>query len=222
LRTYLSLTDAQANEMRRAGEQAARQVEEKAKTVQPQIREKRAALDAAMAKGNDPAAVGKLMLEIRALEKQVGDAQRAGREAFVSSLTPEQKARFKAIEDAALLPIAAREAVRMGLVPGATPRMQPGMQSHMQPGMQNHMQPGMQNHMQPGMQNHMQPGQNPGPPQGPRPAMMGQPGQPGPGQPGQPGPGQPGHMMMRRGQPGQPPQPAQPPQAPQPPRPEEE
>jgi Spy/CpxP family protein refolding chaperone len=197
LRAYLNLSDAQMQEIRKAGEQARRQAQEKTRALEPQIREKHAALDATLAKGGDAATVGKLVLEIRALEKQMRDSHRAARDSFVNSLTPEQKTRFKAVEDAALLPQAARDAVRMGLVPGAAPRMQGRMQPRVGQG------------------------PNRGPNQGPRPGMQGPRGpmnqQQGP-MPGQPGPGP---NMMRRGQPGQPGQP-QPPQPPQPPRPQEE
>jgi hypothetical protein len=193
LRAYLNLSETQVNDMRKAGEQARRQAEEKAKSLEPQIREKHAALDAAVAKGGDPTAIGKLILEIRAMEKQIHDARRAARDSFVNGLSAEQKTKFKAVEDAALLPQAAREAIAMGLVPGAQPPRQ----------MQGPMQRPMHGPMQGPMQQRMQQGPN----QGPRPGMQGH---PGPMQ-GQPGQGQ-GRMMMRGGQPqpGQPGQPQQP------------
>jgi Spy/CpxP family protein refolding chaperone len=188
LRAYLNLTDSQLQQMKQAGEQARRQSAEKAKAVEPQIREKRAALEAQLAKGGDAAAIGKLMLEIRTLEKQVGEARRASRDSFVNLLTPEQKTKFKAVEDAALLPVAAREAARIGLVPGAEPRRGPAMgprhvaMRHPGPGAGQGPGPMMQGRAMrgPGMQGQPMQGQpmQGQPMRGPR--MQGQP-QPGPG-----------------------------------------
>lgn len=180
LKAYLNLTDSQLQQIRQAGEQAHRQADEKAKALEPQIREKRVALEGLMAKGSDPAAVGKLMLEIRGLEKQVRDVRRAGRDSFVNALTPEQKAKFKAVEDAALLPLAAREAVRLGLVPGSEARMSPRMPLGQGPQGPPPMMKGQGPRRQ---------GQGPAP-QGP--------GQPGQGPQGQFRPG-PGQMMQGQG-----------------------
>ena len=119
LRTYLNLTDAQMMQLRQAGEQARRQAEEKARASETQIREKRMALEDLLAREtNDAAAVGRLMLEIRALEKQTRDAWGAVRTSQLNVLTAEQKTKFRAIEEAAALPQAARDAVRLGLVQG--------------------------------------------------------------------------------------------------------
>ena len=118
LKAYLNLTDAQVQQMRQAGEQARKQAAEKVRTIHPQIRDKRLALRDLLAKGsNDPAAVGKLVLEIQALHKQVREGREAVRNSQLNVLTAEQKAKFKAIEDAAALPAATRAAIRLGLVP---------------------------------------------------------------------------------------------------------
>jgi Spy/CpxP family protein refolding chaperone len=126
LKTYLNLTDAQVQQMRQAGEQARKQAAEKMRTIQPQVRDQRLALRDLLAKGsNDPAAVGKLVLEIQALHKQVREAREAVRNSQLNVLTAEQKAKFKAIEDAAALPAATRAAIRLGLVP--RPQGEPGL-----------------------------------------------------------------------------------------------
>jgi Spy/CpxP family protein refolding chaperone len=118
LKAYLNLTDAQVHQMRQAGEQARKQAAEKVGTFQPQIRDKRLALRDLLAKGSsDPAALGKLVLDIQALHKQVREAREAVRTSQLNLLTAEQKAKFKAIEDAAALPAATRAAIRLGLVP---------------------------------------------------------------------------------------------------------
>jgi Spy/CpxP family protein refolding chaperone len=125
LKTYLSLTDAQIQQMRQAGEEARNQAAEKVKTILPQIRQKRTALKDLLAKDtSEPAAVGKVMLEIQALRKQVRQSQEAARNSQLNVLTAEQKTKLKAIEDAAALPAATREAIRLGLVP--QPRGGPG------------------------------------------------------------------------------------------------
>ena len=131
-----------------------------------------------MAKGSaDPAAVGKLMIEIQGLEKQIHQVHEAARNSLLEMLTPDQKTRFQAVQDTALLPVAAREAVALGLVPGA-PRMQ-GMQGRIQGEMRGPMQGGrIEGQWQ-------QQGPNPGMGRQ-RPMMGGRQGQMGPGgaQPG--------------------------------------
>ncbi len=120
LKTYLNLTDAQVRQMHQAGEQARRQADEKAKALEPQIREKRMALQDLLAKDtSDATAVGKLMLEIRGLEKQMRESRQAVRAGQLAVLTADQRTKFRAIEEAAALPQATREAMQMGLVPGA-------------------------------------------------------------------------------------------------------
>jgi len=118
LRRYLNLDDAQMHKLMQAREQAGRQAEEKAKSLEPQIAEKRRAPQELMEKGGDATAVGKAMLDLRSFEKQRQQAHDAARTSYLSVLTAEQRTRFKAIEDAALLPAATREAIAMGLVPG--------------------------------------------------------------------------------------------------------
>jgi Spy/CpxP family protein refolding chaperone len=131
LKMYLNLSDAQLDKMRQARAQSARQSDEKMNALAPQIEEKRLALKDMLDRGvTDPAALGKAMLEIRALEKQAQQSREAERNSQLSVLTPEQRTKFRAIEEAAALPAATRDAMRLGLVP-FSPGPQPG---RMEPG----------------------------------------------------------------------------------------
>jgi Spy/CpxP family protein refolding chaperone len=125
LKAYLNLTDAQLEQIGKAGERARKEAAEKTKALMLQIEEKRRALHELLAKGtNDPNAVGKATLEIQNLQKQAGQLHDAVRKSQLDVLTAEQRTKFKAIEEAALLPEATREAMRLGLVP--RPQGQPG------------------------------------------------------------------------------------------------
>lgn len=123
LKSFLNLTDAQVRQMQQAREKAGKDAAEKEQALRPQIHEKRNALADLMEKDNpDATAVGKAMLEIRALERQIRAAHEALRNSELSLLTGEQKTKFKAIQDAANLPAATREAQMLGLLPGAPPQ----------------------------------------------------------------------------------------------------
>jgi Spy/CpxP family protein refolding chaperone len=160
LKEYLDLSDTQIRHMEQAREKARHDAEEKEKSLRPQIAEKRMAMEDLLDKPNaDATAVGKAMLEIRGLERQIRQAHEAVRTAEVGVLSPEQKAKFKAIQDAANLPQATRDAQRMGLVPGPVNGRDPNQRGPKQPG-PNQPGPGM---MQPG------PGFNGPGPNGPRP-----------------------------------------------------
>jgi hypothetical protein len=119
LKAFLNLSDAQLRQMQQAREKAAKEAGEKENTIRPQVEEKRMALADLMEKDTaDATAVGKTMLDIRALERQIRSAHEAVRTAEINIMNAEQKAKFKAIQDAANLPAATREAQRLGLVPG--------------------------------------------------------------------------------------------------------
>jgi Spy/CpxP family protein refolding chaperone len=144
LKTYLDLTDAQVEQIRRVRDEARRQADEKVRVLEPQIREKRAALADLFAKNTtDATAVGRLMLDIRALEKQVREAHEAVRTSELKVLTPEQRTRLRAVEEAAALPQATREAIGLGLVEGPAPGQggQPRPRQMMRPGMRMQNQP---------------------------------------------------------------------------------
>ncbi len=118
LKDFLNSTDSQIRQMQQAHEKAGKDAAEKERTLRPQIQEKRNALADLMDNDNaDATAVGKAMLEIRGLERQIRAAHEAARSAKLSVLTAEQKTKFKAIQDAANLPAATREAQALGLGP---------------------------------------------------------------------------------------------------------
>ena len=119
LRDFLNLSDSQFRRMEQARENARREAGEKEKALRPQIDEKRLALEELLDNPNaDAAVVGRAMLEIRGLQRQIRQAHETVRTAELNVLTPEQKTKFKAIQDAANLPEATRQAQRLGLVAG--------------------------------------------------------------------------------------------------------
>ena len=125
LRDFLNLSNSQFRRMEQARESARREAGEKERTLRPQIEEKRLALEEMLGNPNaDAALVGRAMLEIRGLQRQIRQAHEAVRTAELNVLTAEQKMKFKAIQDAANLPEATRQAQRLGLVAGP-PQPQP-------------------------------------------------------------------------------------------------
>jgi len=188
LKSFLNLTDAQIRQMQQAREKAATDAAEKEKTVRPQIEEKHRALADLMEKDSaDATAVGKTMLDIRGLERQIKSAHEAVRTAGINVMNPEQKAKFKAIQDAANLPAATRQAQRLGLVPGPPQGQGPDQNMRPRPRMQGQGQMRRQAiGMRLGMRMGMGMGTGMG---GPQPRMQGP--MMGPGQPMAPPPGPP-------------------------------
>lgn len=126
LKGYLNLSDAQIRRIQQAGEKARKDAADKEQSLRPQIRDKQIALGDLLDKDNaDATQVGRAILEIRNLEKQIRQAREAVRSSELSVLTEEQRTKFKAIQDAANLPAATREAQRLGLVPGPPPGQRP-------------------------------------------------------------------------------------------------
>ena len=194
LKAYLGLSDEQLMQMAKAREQGQKAAQEKAKALQPQMEQKHRALQELLNKPNaDATALGKALLEVKAMEKQMQELANSARSGALSVLTQEQRAKFRNIEDAALLPEATRDAIRMGLA-GTGPRpMGPGQNAQQGPRPNGPQGPRPQMHMHDmghGAQMH-----------GPQPNAMehGQAG-PGPQQGGQPRPG------MQQQRPPQPPQ----------------
>ena len=178
LKAYLGLSDEQLDQMRKAGEAAHKAALEKVKALQPQLEQKRMAVHELLSKTNpDAAALGKAMLEMRAVEKQIGEAHDGARKGALSVLSAEQRTKFKAIEDAALLPQATREAIMLGLTP-----VGPGQNQGPQP-MRGQPNQGPNRPRVGQGRNQRFPGPN-----GPPPNQMG---------PNQPGPNRPGPQPMR-------------------------
>lgn len=127
LKAYLGLTDDQLMQMRKAGEVAHQSANEKVRAMQPQLEQKRMAIQQLLGgKNPDPTMLGKAVLELRAVEKQIGEIHDGARQGALTVLTPEQRTKFKSIEDAALLPEATRDAIRMGLTPAFQTMGNPG------------------------------------------------------------------------------------------------
>jgi Spy/CpxP family protein refolding chaperone len=113
VKTYLNLTDAQIQQIQAARQQSF----DSAKTLQSQIQTKDQALRDLLDKGStDSAAIGKAMLEINALRKQVKAVMDATQVRAVSFLSADQKTKLKALEDAAKLQPAIGQAAGLGLL----------------------------------------------------------------------------------------------------------
>jgi len=113
LKAYLNLTDSQIQSIQQAQQKAI----ESQRTVFEQIRTKHQAVRDLLDKGTtDAAAVGKLMLEIHALQKQAEQARAAVRTQLLSFLTTEQKTKLTALEQAAKLQPAIHQAIMLGLL----------------------------------------------------------------------------------------------------------
>ncbi len=135
LKTYLSLTDNQVQGFK----QIAQQTRTTVQPLEQQIRTKSQALQTLRRQGSaDATALGNLVVEIDNLRKQVSDARAAAHTQALGVLTADQKTKLAALEEAAKLFPAAREAGALGLIqppPGARmgPRMGPGMGPGMGP-----------------------------------------------------------------------------------------
>src|SRR5262249_23691662 len=90
--------DSQVRQLQAATDKAAKVADAKAKILRPQIEEKRRALSDLLEKENaDATQVGRAVLEIRGLERQMRQAREALRKAGISLMTPEQRTKFKAM-----------------------------------------------------------------------------------------------------------------------------
>ncbi len=113
IKTYLNLTDAQIQNMQQTRQNAYTNL----RTTFDQMRAKHTALRDLLDKGTtDAAAVGKLVLDMEALRKQVQQAQAAVRTQLVAQLTPAQQAKLKTLEDSAKLEPAIHGAYALGLL----------------------------------------------------------------------------------------------------------
>ncbi len=118
LRAYLDLTDAQLEQMRQIRTQAA----EENRATATQLREQQKVLRDLLASPNpDPAAVGKQQLQVKTLREQLQNARESVRQSVLNVLTPDQKTKLAALEEAAKLRPAIAEAMRLGLIEGPQP-----------------------------------------------------------------------------------------------------
>ncbi len=98
--TFLGFTEEQAQQFRQLLEQREQAAHDLAQQLGSKQRELEQLVNSA---APDPAAVGRLLLELRALQQQAGQIVRAARERFVQLLTPEQKEKLGQVEQAAQL-----------------------------------------------------------------------------------------------------------------------
>lgn len=113
VKAYLSLTDAQLTQLQQIGRDRA----EAARSILTQIRDKRTSLAAALgATSPDPAAVGRIMVDIKNLETQVRQLAVKYHNQALTVLTADQKAKVKVLQDAANLAPAIRQAAGLNLL----------------------------------------------------------------------------------------------------------
>lgn len=113
LKAYLNLTDAQIEQIRQVRQQSMESV----RSVVQQMQEKHRTLREMLEKGtSDANAVGKLLLETQALRQQVEQARQSVHQATLGVLTSEQKTKLAALEAAAKLGPAIRQAGALGLL----------------------------------------------------------------------------------------------------------
>ena len=121
LKTYLNLTDSQVQ-----GLQQIQQQERQAnRTTMQTIRQSQANLDSMLQKGGaDAATTGKLLVEIQALRSSMSKAHESFSAQAANTLTTDQKAKLKTLQDAVALMPAIHQAMGAGLLappPGASP-----------------------------------------------------------------------------------------------------
>ncbi len=113
LKAYLGLQDAQITQI----QQIQKQAMESARTVMTQIRDKEQGLRDLLTKGTtDAAAVGKLVLEIDTLRKQIRKSRDTAHDAAVAVLFADQKTKLTALESAAKLAPAIAQAHALALL----------------------------------------------------------------------------------------------------------
>jgi hypothetical protein len=133
LKAYLTLTDAQVQALQTIQSQ----LRTSTSALRQQIADKQTALSTNLAAGgSSAAALGQLLLDIQALQKQISEAQAAAQPQAVAILTQAQQPLLQALVAAAKLQPEVREAETIGLIapaPGAGgpagrggPQMAPG------------------------------------------------------------------------------------------------
>jgi hypothetical protein len=124
IKTYLALTDQQLASLRQIQEQ--RQQADQA--IYRQISERQTQLSALLqANSTDALAIGRLMVEINGLRKQVPSNPSAYRESALKVLTPPQTAKLPSLVEALRLSGTAWEATSLNLIdnPGGGARILP-------------------------------------------------------------------------------------------------
>jgi Spy/CpxP family protein refolding chaperone len=113
LKTYLNLTDSQVQ-----GLQQIQQQEWQAnRTTTQTIRQNQANLDSLLQKGGaDAATTGKLLMDIQALQSSMSKTHDSFSAQAANTLTPDQKAKLKTLQDAVALMPAIHQAMGAGLL----------------------------------------------------------------------------------------------------------
>jgi Spy/CpxP family protein refolding chaperone len=118
LKTYLSLTDSQITALQAIQKQQRTGVSD----LHQQVQQKQQALNALLSGGStDANAVGKLVLDIQALRKQIDTNASSFRAQAANVLTADQKTKLKTLDDASKLQPAISEAVFLLLLAPPTP-----------------------------------------------------------------------------------------------------
>jgi len=125
IKDHLNLSDSQIQTL----EQIRRQTMDAIRPLMQQIGEKHGALNDLMQKGGaDPATVGKLVLEIDALQKSISQKQSSATDEARNSLTADQRAKLKALDDVRKAMPAIDQATALNLLTPLGPPMRgPGM-----------------------------------------------------------------------------------------------
>ena len=113
LKAYLTLTDAQVQALQTIQSQ----LRTSTSALRQQIADKQTALSTNLAAGGaSAAALGQLLLDVQALQKQISDAQAAAQPQAGAVLTPPQQTLLQALLAAAKLQPDIREAEMIGLI----------------------------------------------------------------------------------------------------------
>ena len=118
LKSYLGLSDTQVASLRQARTDAVEQAKPNLKDGAQKARDLRAEMNKA---NPDPNTVGRLMTKMKQMREQGRSAQTQVREKSLAVLSEPQKAKLKALDEAAALQDTVREARMSGLLSGAEP-----------------------------------------------------------------------------------------------------
>lgn len=118
VKAFLTLTDAQVTTL----EQIRKSEDDASQTVRQDLDAKRQALQQLIGGGStDASAIGSLTLQIAALRKQLDQNHANYQAQAVQSLSADQKAKLKALDDAAKLLAAVRQAAMLELLTPPVP-----------------------------------------------------------------------------------------------------
>jgi Spy/CpxP family protein refolding chaperone len=124
LKTYLNLTDSQVQGL----QQIQQQERQTNRSTMQRIRQSQANLDGMMQKGGaDAAAAGRLLVEIQDLQGSMSKAHESFSAQAANTLTADQKAKLKTLQDAMALMPAIHQASALGLL--ASPQGSGGLGS---------------------------------------------------------------------------------------------